>query len=77
MTTGSIKSSKSVGNDYIFSIGNDSFSEVSSISRKDYLTVAIEAEGYGLVGWTDDLGEALPATLSGELSVVAVFEQLI
>lgn len=35
------------------------------------------AEGYGLVGWTDDLGEALPATLSGALSVVAVFEQLI
>lgn len=35
------------------------------------------AEGYGLVWWTDDLGEALPATLGGALSVVAVFEQLI
>ena len=35
------------------------------------------AEWYGLVNWTDDLWEALPATLSGALSVVAVFEQLI
>ena len=35
------------------------------------------AEWYGLVNWTDDLWEALPATLSGDLSVVAVFEQLI
>lgn len=35
------------------------------------------AEGYGLTGWTDDLGEALPSTLSGDLSVVAVFEQVI
>lgn len=35
------------------------------------------AEWYGLVNWTDDLGEALPATLSGDLSIVAVFEQLI
>ena len=35
------------------------------------------AEGYGLTGWTDDLGEALPATLSGALSVVAVFKQVI
>ena len=35
------------------------------------------AEGYGLTGWTDDLGEALPATLGGALSVVAVFEQVI
>lgn len=35
------------------------------------------AEWYGLVNWTDDLGEALPATLSGDLSIVAVFEELI
>lgn len=35
------------------------------------------AEWYGLVNWTDDLGEALPATLGGDLSIVAVFEQLI
>ena len=35
------------------------------------------AEWYGLVNWTDDLGEALPAALGGALSVVAVFEQLI
>lgn len=35
------------------------------------------AEWYGLVNWTDDLGEALPATLSWDLSIVAVFEQLI
>lgn len=35
------------------------------------------AEGYGLVGWTDDLGDDLPATLGGALSVVAVFEQVI
>lgn len=35
------------------------------------------AEWYGLVNWTDDLWEALPATLSWDLSIVAVFEQLI
>ena len=35
------------------------------------------AEWYGLVNWTDDLGGDLPATLSGDLSIVAVFEQLI
>ena len=35
------------------------------------------AEGYGLTGWTDDLGDDLPATLGGDLSVVAVFEQVI
>lgn len=35
------------------------------------------AEWYNIVNWTDDLGEALPATLGGDLSVVAVFEQLI
>ena len=35
------------------------------------------AEWYGLVNWTDDLWEALPATLGGDLSIVAVFEQLI
>lgn len=35
------------------------------------------AEGYGLVKWTDDLGDDLPATLGGALSVVAVFEQVI
>ena len=34
-------------------------------------------EWYGLVNWTDDLWEDLPATLSGALSVVAVFEQVI
>lgn len=34
-------------------------------------------EGYWLVGWTDDQWTDLPATLSGALSVVAVFEQLI
>ena len=35
------------------------------------------AEWYNLVNWTDDLWEALPATLSWDLSIVAVFEQLI
>ena len=35
------------------------------------------AEWYNLVNWTDDLWEALPATLSGDLSIVAVFEELI
>ena len=35
------------------------------------------AEWYGLVNWTDDLGEDLPATVSWDLSIVAVFEQLI
>lgn len=32
---------------------------------------------YGLVNWTDDQWEALPATLTGALSIVAVFEQVI
>lgn len=35
------------------------------------------AEWYGLVNWTDDQGGDLPATLGGNLSIVAVFEQLI
>lgn len=43
----------------------------------EVVVTATPAEWYGLVNWTDDLGEALPATLGGALSVVAVFEQLI
>lgn len=35
------------------------------------------AEWYNLVDWTDDQWEALPATLSWDLSIVAVFEQMI
>ena len=35
------------------------------------------AEWYNLVNWTDDQWENLPATLGGDLSIVAVFEQII
>ena len=38
---------------------------------------ATAAEWYNLVNWTDDQWADLPATLTGNLSIVAVFEQII
>ncbi len=70
------------------SIDNVPYGTKIAINEEDYTLVIGEgddavvvtgtpASWYNIVNWTDDLGEALPATLSGDLSIVAVFEQLI
>ena len=70
------------------SIDNVPYGTKIAINEEDYTLVIGEwddavvvtgtpAEWYNIVNWTDDLGEPLPATVGGDLSIVAVFEQLI